>query len=83
MHREHAQELYQQLTRDLTQGQLLQLSPRQSFTQQASFVLLKGHLVVKGQTEGMLSATTAMPGCLALLPDARVCCLQSVGRPVL
>ena len=51
-HRECAQELYQQLTRDLTQGQLLQLSPGQSFTQHASFVLLKGTLVVKGQTGG-------------------------------
>lgn len=62
MRRERAQGLYQQLTRDLTQGQLLQLSPRQSFTQHASVVLLKGHLVVKGQTAGMLSVTTANAG---------------------
>ena len=50
--REQAQKHYQKLTRELTQGQLLRLGHRQSFVQQASFVLLRGHVVVKGQAAG-------------------------------
>ena len=50
--RERAQQHYQRLTRELTQGQLLRLGHRESFIQQASFVLLKGELYVRGETEG-------------------------------
>ena len=50
--RERAQQHYQRLTRELTQGQLLRLGHRDSFIQQASFVLLKGELYVRGETEG-------------------------------
>lgn len=50
--REQAQKHYQKLTRELTQGQLLRLEHRQTFVQQASLVLLRGHLVVKGQAAG-------------------------------
>lgn len=52
MCRERAQQHYQRLTRELTQGQLLRLAHRDSFVQQASFVLLKGELYVRGETEG-------------------------------
>ncbi len=50
--RERAQQHYQRLTRELAQGQLLRLGHRDSFIQQASFVLLKGELYVRGETEG-------------------------------
>ena len=50
--RERAQQHYQRLTRELTQGQLLRLGHRDSFIQQASFVLLKGELYVRGESEG-------------------------------
>ena len=50
--RERAQQHYQRLTRELTQGQLLRLGHQDSLIQQASFVLLKGELYVRGETEG-------------------------------
>ena len=52
MRRERAQQHYQRLTRELTQGQLLRLGHQDSLIQQASFVLLKGELYVRGETEG-------------------------------
>ncbi len=58
--RERAQQHYQRLTRELTQGQLLRLGHRDSFIQQASFVLLKGELYVRGETEG---DTLSVSGC--------------------
>jgi len=58
--RERAQQHYQRLTRELTQGQLLRLGHRDSFIQQASFVLLKGELYVRGATEG---DTLSVSGC--------------------
>ena len=51
-YREQAQKHYQKLTRELTQGQLLHLEQKQTFVQQASFVLLRGDLYVKGQSAG-------------------------------
>ena len=54
--RERVQKHHQKLTRELTKGQLLRLQPRQTFVQQASFVLLTGHLSVKGQAAGMHAA---------------------------
>lgn len=50
--REQAQKHYQKLTKELTQGQLLRLEHRQTFVQQASYVLLRGQMVVKGQAAG-------------------------------
>lgn len=50
--RERAQQHYQRLTRELTQGQLLRLGHQDSLIQQASFVLLKGELYVRGESEG-------------------------------
>lgn len=59
--RERAQQHYQRLTRELTKGQLLQLSHRQSFVQQASFVLLRGDVHIRGESEGDLLET--LPSC--------------------